>query len=88
MFHYPARPSLRVLSGLSLTVRPGEIVALVGPSGGGKSSIVKLVERFYLPDEGGCSGWVQWVWSAEPVMDALPACIFEIVDLEGISLAA
>ena len=62
MFHYPARPSLRVLSGLSLTVRPGEIVALVGPSGGGKSSIVKLVERFYLPDEGGCSGWVGgWV---------------------------
>ena len=32
--------------------------------------------------------WVQWVWSAEPVMDALPACIFEIVDVEGISLAA
>lgn len=58
MFHYPARPSLRVLSGLSLTVRPGEIVALVGPSGGGKSSIVKLVERFYLPDEGGwVGGW-------------------------------
>ncbi len=51
-FHYPARPTLRVLSGLSLTVRPGEIVALVGPSGGGKSSIVKLVERFYVPDQG------------------------------------
>ncbi|KAL4458512.1 hypothetical protein ABPG75_013377 [Micractinium tetrahymenae] len=51
-FHYPARPTLRVLSGLSLTVRPGEIVALVGPSGGGKSSIVKLVERFYEPGEG------------------------------------
>lgn len=49
---------MRVLSGLSLTVRPGEIVALVGPSGGGKSSIVKLVERFYVPDqgEGGCPG--------------------------------
>ena len=53
-FHYPARPTLRVLSGLSLTVNPGEIVALVGPSGGGKSSIVKLVERFYLPDAGAC----------------------------------
>lgn len=51
-FHYPARPALRVLSGLNLVVRPGEIVALVGPSGGGKSSIVKLVERFYMPDEG------------------------------------
>lgn len=52
-FNYPARPALRVLSGLSLTVHPGEIVALVGPSGGGKSSIVKLVERFYMPSEGG-----------------------------------
>ncbi|PRW60050.1 ATP-binding cassette sub-family B member 9 [Chlorella sorokiniana] len=51
-FHYPARPNARVLSGLNLAVRPGEIVALVGPSGGGKSSIVKLVERFYTPDEG------------------------------------
>ncbi|KAJ9509930.1 hypothetical protein QJQ45_011470 [Haematococcus lacustris] len=48
-FAYPARPHAKVLSGLSLTVAPGEVVALVGPSGGGKSSIVKLVERFYLP---------------------------------------
>ncbi|EFN54348.1 hypothetical protein CHLNCDRAFT_36050 [Chlorella variabilis] len=52
VFHYPARPTLRVLSGLSVVVNPGEIVALVGPSGGGKSSIVKLVERFYVPEEG------------------------------------
>eukprot|EP00887_Chlorella_sp_A99_P006350 scaffold3.g6350.t1 len=52
VFAYPARPQLRVLSGLSLEVQPGEIVALVGPSGGGKSSIVKLVERFYVPSSG------------------------------------
>lgn len=52
MFSYPGRPEARVLSGLSLTVQPGEVVALVGPSGGGKSSIIKLIERFYLPQGG------------------------------------
>ncbi|KAL3138200.1 hypothetical protein ABBQ38_005424 [Trebouxia sp. C0009 RCD-2024] len=51
-FSYPARPETPVLNGLSLKVNPGEVVALVGPSGGGKSSIVKLVERFYLPAAG------------------------------------
>ncbi|DBA78719.1 TPA: hypothetical protein ACH3X1_008631 [Trebouxia sp. C0004] len=51
-FSYPARPEVPVLNGLSLKVNPGEVVALVGPSGGGKSSIVKLVERFYLPSAG------------------------------------
>ncbi|KAG2446750.1 hypothetical protein HYH02_008311 [Chlamydomonas schloesseri] len=51
-FSYPARPHVRVLNGLSLVAQPGEVVALVGASGGGKSSIVKLLERFYLPTAG------------------------------------
>ncbi|KAL6776308.1 hypothetical protein ACKKBG_A20615 [Auxenochlorella protothecoides x Auxenochlorella symbiontica] len=51
-FAYPARPAHPVLTGLSLSVEPGEVVALVGPSGGGKSSVVKLVERLYLPSAG------------------------------------
>ncbi|KAG7669825.1 hypothetical protein Ndes2437B_g06013 [Nannochloris sp. 'desiccata'] len=51
-FAYPSRPLATVLSRFSLSVEPGEVVALVGPSGGGKSSIVKLVERFYLPTSG------------------------------------
>jgi len=39
-FSYPSRPAVQVLNGLDLDIRVGETVALVGPSGGGKSSIV------------------------------------------------
>jgi ABC-type multidrug transport system fused ATPase/permease subunit len=42
-FVYPARPEARVLDGLDLDVRAGETVALVGPSGGGKSTVLQLV---------------------------------------------
>lgn len=51
-FSYPARPNIRILHNFSLLIHPGEVVALVGPSGGGKSSIVKLLERQYLPTSG------------------------------------
>ena len=46
-FSYPSRPHAKVLDGVSFTVNPGEIVALVGESGGGKSSCMSLIERFY-----------------------------------------
>ena len=51
-FHYPGRPDLPALDGFSLHVKPGETVALVGPSGGGKSTVLRLLLRFYDPGEG------------------------------------
>lgn len=49
---YPARPDRVVLQGLNLTIQPGTVCALVGESGGGKSSIVKLIQALYEPYEG------------------------------------
>lgn len=51
-FSYPSREDHPVLKGLSLEVKPGSVVALVGPSGGGKSTVFSLIERFYLPTSG------------------------------------
>ena len=41
-----------MFQGVSFSVSSGSIVALVGPSGGGKSTIVSLIERFYDPSFG------------------------------------
>ncbi len=51
-FAYPSRPDAPVLAGLQLELRPGEVVALVGPSGGGKSTVAALLSRFYDPQQG------------------------------------
>jgi ATP-binding cassette subfamily B protein len=51
-FAYPGRPDLAALSDFSLGVRPGERVALVGPSGAGKTTVFKLLLRFYDPQKG------------------------------------
>ncbi|KAJ8794742.1 hypothetical protein J1605_003051 [Eschrichtius robustus] len=49
VFNYPTRPNVPVLQGLSLEVKKGQTLALVGSSGCGKSTVVQLLERFYDP---------------------------------------
>jgi len=51
-FRYPSRPLTDVLQGMNLTLSPGKIVALVGQSGGGKSTVTYLIEQFYYPTQG------------------------------------
>jgi ATP-binding cassette subfamily B protein len=51
-FHYPTRRETSALEDFSLVVKPRERLALVGPSGAGKTTIFQLAERFYDPDAG------------------------------------
>uniref|UniRef100_A0A915MDE2 Uncharacterized protein n=1 Tax=Meloidogyne javanica TaxID=6303 RepID=A0A915MDE2_MELJA len=64
-FAYPTRPDNEVLRGLSFSVEPGEVVALVGPSGSGKSSCIALLENFYSPNGG------------KVLIDGIPVCDYE-----------
>lgn len=54
-FAYPQRLQLNVLSGMNLQVKQGQMLALVGASGGGKSTVMQLIERFYVPHAGSIS---------------------------------
>jgi len=51
-FAYPTRPETPVLQDFNLELEPGQVVALVGPSGGGKSTVAALLCRLYDPQRG------------------------------------
>jgi ATP-binding cassette, subfamily B, bacterial len=51
-FHYPSRPALPSMQEFSLQVASGELLALVGESGAGKTTVFQLLQRFYEPQQG------------------------------------
>ncbi len=51
-FRYPTRPEVSALDRFSLSISPGETVAVVGPSGAGKTTLFQLIQRFYDPQSG------------------------------------
>ncbi|PIA37910.1 hypothetical protein AQUCO_02900041v1 [Aquilegia coerulea] len=51
-FTYPTRPNVQIFCNLDLAVQSGKMVALVGESGCGKSTVVSLLQRFYDPNSG------------------------------------
>jgi subfamily B ATP-binding cassette protein MsbA len=50
--HFGYGPDQQILKDIHLTIEPGKVAALVGPSGGGKTTLVGLIARFYDPDKG------------------------------------
>ncbi|XP_068658070.1 ABC transporter B family member 19-like [Aristolochia californica] len=92
-FAYPSRPEAQILQSLNLSIPPSRTLALVGASGGGKSTIFALVERFYDPAKGTISLdghdlktlQVKWLRSLIGMVGQEPA-LFAISILENVMM--
>ncbi|WP_094547239.1 ABC transporter ATP-binding protein [Rubricoccus marinus] len=77
-----------VLDGVSLHVKPGETIALVGPSGAGKTTLLNLIPRFYDPDKGSIQ--IDGVDLREATVDSVREAVSLVaqdIELFGVSLA-
>ncbi|RKR83278.1 ABC transporter fused permease/ATP-binding protein [Mucilaginibacter gracilis] len=70
-FHYPSRPEIDVLKGISFEASAGQKVAIVGPSGSGKSTMAALILQFYHPQSG------------QLLFDDKPACDYSLTDIRN-----
>ncbi|MCE1201344.1 MAG: ATP-binding cassette domain-containing protein [Bacteroidia bacterium] len=68
-FRYPSRPEVEVLKNVSLSIPAGKRIALVGPSGAGKTTLSALIFRFYDPTEG------RILFDGVPSTEIHPACL-------------
>ena len=74
-FSYPTRTDVEVLSGLSFKISAGQVIALVGMSGGGKSTIASLIPRFYDPTGGTI------LFDGEPITELKPSWLREQIGI-------
>jgi ATP-binding cassette subfamily B protein len=64
-FHYPSRPQTLALAGLSGEIHPGQTVAVVGPSGAGKTTMLRMLAGLLIPSKGSISIEPEFLYSSQ-----------------------